>query len=144
VFRTVVELRTLKAVTVNHLSFPRAAQVLQVTRKTRDLQANPRRWRTVVVYAITSLPFAHASPARLADLIRGHWAVEALHHLRDTTYAEDASQLRTGTAPQVMATLRNLAIGVLGRAGPVNLAAALRHHARDPARPLATLGITPT
>jgi hypothetical protein len=109
----------------------------------QNLQANPRRWRTVVVYAITSLPFAHASPARLADLIRGHWAVEALHHVRDTTYAEDASQLRTGTAPQVMATLRNLAIGVLGRAGPVNLAAALRHHARDPARPLATLGITP-
>jgi hypothetical protein len=109
----------------------------------QNLQANPRRWRTVVVYAITSLPFAHASPARLADLIRGHWAVEALHHVRDTTYAEDASQLRTGTAPQVMATLRNLAIGVLGRAGPVNLAAALRHHARVPARPLATLGITP-
>jgi DDE_Tnp_1-associated len=27
--------------------------------------------------------------------------------------------------------------------GPGNLAAALRHHARDPARPLATLGITP-
>jgi hypothetical protein len=66
----------------------------------------------VVVDAITSLPFAHASPARLADLIRGHWAVEALHHVRDTTYAEDASQLRTGTAPQVMATLRNLADGV--------------------------------
>ena len=133
----------LKAVTVNHLSFHHGAQVLHVTRKTRDLQANHRRWPTVVVYAITSLPFAHASPARLTDLIRGHWAVEALHHIRDTTYAEDASQLRTGTAPQVMATLRNLAIGVLGRAGPVNLAAALRHHARDPARPLATLGITP-
>jgi hypothetical protein len=42
-----------------------------------------------------------------------------------------------------MATLPNLAIGVLSRAGPVNLAAALRHHARDPARPLATLAITP-
>jgi hypothetical protein len=109
----------------------------------QNLQANPRRWRTVVVYAITSLPFAHASPARLADLIRGHWAVEALHHLRDTTYAEDASQLRTGTAPQVMATLRNLAIGVLGRAGPVNLAAALRHHARDPARPWRPSGSPP-
>ena len=90
----------------------------------------PRRWRTVVVYAITSLPFAQASPARLADL-RGHWAIEnGPYHVRDTTYAEDACQLRTGTAPQVMATLRNLAIGVLGRAGPVNLAA-LRHHARD-------------
>jgi hypothetical protein len=31
---------------------------------------------------------------------------------------------------------------VLSRAGPVNLAAALRRHARDPTRPLATLGIT--
>jgi hypothetical protein len=58
------------------------------------------------------------------------------------TFAEDASQLRTGTGPQVMACLRNLAIGALCRAGPVNLAAALRHHARDPRRPLATLGIT--
>jgi hypothetical protein len=55
-------------------------------------------------------------------------------------FAEDASQLRTGSGPSVMAALRNLAIGVLCRAGPVNLAAALRPHARDPARPLATLG----
>jgi hypothetical protein len=53
-----------------------------------------------------------------------------------------AVKVRTGTAPQVMATLRNLAIGALRRAGPVNLAAALRHHARDPKRPLVTLGIT--
>jgi hypothetical protein len=41
-----------------------------------------------------------------------------------------------------MACLRNLAIGVLCRAGPVNLAAALRFHSRDPHRPLATLGIS--
>jgi hypothetical protein len=41
-----------------------------------------------------------------------------------------------------MATLRNLVIGVLCRAGPVNLAGAVRRHARDPRRPLATLGIT--
>jgi predicted transposase YbfD/YdcC len=47
-----------------------------------------------------------ASPARLADPLRGHWAIEALHHLRDTTFAEDAAQLRTGAAPNVMATLR--------------------------------------
>ena len=59
------------------------------------------------------------------------------------TFAEDASQVRTGAGPYVMATLRNLVIGVLSRAGPVNLAAALRHHARDPARPLATHAITP-
>jgi predicted transposase YbfD/YdcC len=136
-----VELRTLKAVTVHHFGFPHTVQVIQVTRKVRDL--GTRRWRTVVVYAVTSLTFAQAGPARLADLIRGHWAIEnGLHWVRDVTFAEDASQVRTGTGPQVMACLRNLAIGVLSRAGPVNLAAALRRHARDPTRPLATLGIT--
>jgi predicted transposase YbfD/YdcC len=135
-----IELRTLKAVSVNHFGFPHAAQVIQVTRKTRRLHT--RRWRTVNVYAVTSLPHARASPARLADLIRGHWGIETLHHLRDVTFAEDASQVRTGAGPHVMATLRNLVIGALCRAGPVNLAAALRHHARDPARPLTTLGIT--
>jgi predicted transposase YbfD/YdcC len=136
-----VELRTLKAVTVHNFGFPHAAQVIQVTRKVRDLRT--RRWRTVTVYAITSLTFEQAGPARLADLIRGHWAIEnGLHWVRDVIFAEDGSQVRTGTGPHVMACLRNLAIGALNRAGPVNLAAALRHHARDPARPLTTLGIT--
>ena len=97
-----VELRTLKAVTVGHFGFPHAAQVVQVTRKTRDLKA--RRWRTVTIYAITSLTHAQASPARLADLLRGHWAIEnGLHYIRDVTFAEDPSQLRTGGGPQVMA-----------------------------------------
>jgi predicted transposase YbfD/YdcC len=137
-----VEIRTLKAVSVRHFGFPHAAQVLQVTRKVCDLAT--RKWHTVVVYAITSLSFQQARPARLADLIRRHWSIEnGLHWVRDVTFAEDASQLRTGAAPQVMASLRNLAIGALSRAGPVNLAAALRRHARDPTRPLATLGISP-
>jgi hypothetical protein len=94
-----------------------------------------------VVYAITSLPFHLARPARLANLVRGHLAIEALHHVRHSTFAEDDSQVRTGAAPGVMAVLRNLVIGTLCLAEPVNVAAALRHHARDPRRPLATLGI---
>src|SRR6266536_2598776 len=65
-----VELRTLKAVSVRHFGFPHAAQILQVTRKSRDLRT--RRWRTVTVSTITSLTFAQASPALLADLLRGH------------------------------------------------------------------------
>jgi hypothetical protein len=76
------------------------------------------------------------------DLLRGHWAIEALHHIRDVTFAEDASQVRTGNAPTVMAALRNPVVGVFSRAGPLNVAAALRRHARDPHRPLATLGIS--
>jgi hypothetical protein len=59
----------------------------------------------------------------------------ALHHVRDTTFAEDDSQVRTGAAPGVMAVLRNLVIGTLFRAGPVNVAAGLRHHTHDPRRP---------
>jgi len=69
-----VELRSLKAVTVHHFGFPHACQVIQVTRRARDLGA--RRWRTVTVYAITSLTFAQASLAWLADYLRGHWAIE--------------------------------------------------------------------
>jgi predicted transposase YbfD/YdcC len=136
-----IEVRTLKAVSVHRFGFPHAAQILQVTHETRALHA-PRRFKTVTVYAVTSLTHFQAGPARLADLLRGHWAIEALHHIRDVTYAEDASQVRSGNSPHVMASFRNLVIGVLSRAGPVNLAAALRHHARDPRRPLTTLGIT--
>jgi predicted transposase YbfD/YdcC len=116
-----VEIRTLKAVSVRGFGgFPHVAQVLQVTRKVRDLRA--RSWRPTIVYALTSLGFQQASPARLADYLRGHWSIEnGLHHIRDVTFAEDASQVRTGSAPQAMAALRNLVIGMLCRAGPVKL-----------------------
>jgi predicted transposase YbfD/YdcC len=135
-----VELRTLKVVSVTHFGFPHAAQVLQLTRKRRDLRT--RRWQTVVVYALTSLAHAQASPARLADLLRGHWAIEnGLHYVRDVTFGEDGSQVRTGSGPVVMACLRNLVIGRLHQTGTGNLAASLRHHSRDPRRPLVTLGI---
>jgi hypothetical protein len=40
-----------------------------------------------------------------------------------------------------MASLRNLAIGILRRAGRLNIAKALRHNVRDASRPLALLGI---
>ena len=59
-----------------------------------------------------------------------------LHWVRDVTFAEDLSQVRTGAAPQVMASLRNLAISLHRLAGATNIAAALRHHARDARRPL--------
>ena len=130
-----IEHRILKAVTVHRFGFPHAAQVLQVTRKTRHPHATRRR-RTVTVYAITSLQFEQASPLPASPTCcAGTGAIEALHQLCDVTFAEDASRVRTGAGPSVMACLRNLAIGVLCRAGPINVAAALRHHARDPRRP---------
>ncbi|MEU3616334.1 hypothetical protein ABZ725_29025 [Streptomyces sp. NPDC006872] len=77
-----------------------------------------------------------ATPAQPARLIKDHWHIEALHHVRDTTFAEDASQLRTGNAPRAMSAWRNLAIGALKLAGVTNIAAALPSNARDPRRPL--------
>jgi predicted transposase YbfD/YdcC len=135
-----VELRRLQVTTVAGLDFPHATQAIRLTRRVRPLAG--RRWRTVTVYAVTSLTAAQAHPARLADWIRGHWGIEALHHIRDVTFAEDASQVRTGTAPRAMASLRNLAIGVLRAHGDRNLAAALRRNARDATRVLPLLGIT--
>ncbi len=92
--------------------------------------------------AVTSLTAAQASPTCLADWVRGHWGIEALHHLRDVTFAEDASRVRAGTAPRAMASLRNLAIGILRLHGHRNIAAALRRNARDATRVLPLLGIT--
>ena len=56
--------------------------------------------------------------------------------MRDVTFAEDLSQVHTGSAPQVMASFRNLVISLHRLAGATNVAAALRHHARDALRPL--------
>jgi len=66
----------------------------------------------------------------LARWLRGHWSIEALHWVRDVSFDEDRSQIRTGNGPQIMAALRNLVITALRLAGVTNIAAALRHHAR--------------
>ena len=135
-----MELRRLQVTTVAGLDFPHATQAIRITRRVRSLHS--RRWRTVTVYAVTSLTAAQAHPARLADYVRGHWGIEALHHIRDTTFAEDASQTRTATTPRAMASLRNLAIGILRAHGHRNIAPALRRNARDATRVLPLLGIT--
>src|SRR6266542_2635579 len=135
-----VELRTLKVAAVAGLGFPHAAQAIQITRRVRDLGS--RTWRTVTVYAVTSLAIGTASPAQLARRVHGHWRIEnQLHWVRDVTFDEDRSQARTGNLPRTMATLRNLAISVLRLAGIGNIAAALRHNGRDPTRPLTILGL---
>ena len=133
------EWRTLKVTAVAAgLGFPHAAQAIQIIRRRRP--RNGKRWSTETVYAITSLTATQISPAELADVIRGHWTIEnRLHWVRDVVYDEDRSQIRTANGPRVMASLRNLAITVLRLTATTNIAAALRHHARRPNRPLQTI-----
>ncbi|MDA8311404.1 MAG: hypothetical protein M0Z46_12490 [Actinomycetota bacterium] len=70
----------------------------------------------------------------LLRLERGHWSIEGLHSVQDNTFDADRSQVRTGTIPRVLATLRDLAIGIIRHATYrfVNIAAATRQLARQP------------
>jgi len=113
--------------------FPHARQVLVLTRHVTALDGS--RPRTEVCYGITSLDACRADPARLGVLVRGQWHIEnKVHWVRDVTFDEDQSQVRTASGPQVMACLRNLAISLLRLAGEGNIAAGLRstgwHHPR--------------
>ncbi|MFG2357562.1 transposase [Streptomyces sp. NPDC048521] len=95
------------------------------------------------IYLVTSLPPGAATGSHLATWIRGHWHIEnQLHHVRDCTFHEDASKIRTRNLPRVMAGPRNLAIGIHRQDGHTNIAAALRRTARDHQRPLTALGLT--
>jgi predicted transposase YbfD/YdcC len=122
--------RTIKVVDVPEwIQFPGAAQVAQLRRTVTE-----KGTKTVeVVYLITSANNDDAPPQRLASWVQGHWTIEnRLHYVRDVTYQEDGSQVRTGQAPRVMTSCRNAAISLLRIDGWENIAAGCRHHARHP------------
>ncbi len=74
---------------------------------------------------ITSLPPQVAVAERMMEVVRMEWGIEnGLHHRRDVTLREDACQVRRGQAPQVLAALNNVVLGIVQRAGHQNLAAA--------------------
>jgi predicted transposase YbfD/YdcC len=131
------ERRTLKVTSVKAgLAFPHAAQALQIVRR-RTVRGKRSR---ETCYAVTSLTVIQAGHARLAAIVRGHWGIEdRLHWVRDMAFDEDRSQVRTAAGPRIMASLRNLVIGILRLAGAASIAVALRYHARRPARPLQTI-----
>jgi len=134
-----LESRTVKVTAVSvGIGFPHARLAIQITRRRRPLTG--RKWKTETVYAITDLDQTQIRPDEIADIIRAHWHIEnKLHWVRDVTLGEDASQIRTGHGPAVMATLRNLAISVHRRHGATNIAAATRRVARHPSRAIPLL-----
>jgi predicted transposase YbfD/YdcC len=121
------------------LRFPHVAQVFLIE---RTVTVKGRTSYQAMLY-ITSLTAEQASPADLLAHVRQHWAIEALHWIRDVTYREDASRIRTGNTPRVMATLRNVSISLLRIHGTTNIAAALRHNARKNRRILKLLELLP-
>jgi predicted transposase YbfD/YdcC len=47
--------------------------------------------------------------------IRAHWSVEAMHYVKDVTFGEDASLIRTKNAPTNFSIIRNISMNVLKR-----------------------------
>jgi predicted transposase YbfD/YdcC len=81
-------------------------------------------------YFITSVPRDVGGAEALLCWSRGHWTIEnKSHHVRDVSMGEDASRIRKGSGPQVMAALRNLAIGLMRSTGAGNIAQAMRRNA---------------
>lgn len=132
--------RLLASTALNaYLDWPYVQQVCCVERSVTTQGATCQDIR----YAITSLSPDKATALQLLQVWRGHWSIEnRLHYVRDVTMGEDASQVRTGSAPQVMAALRNLTVGLLHRTGATNIAAALRHYSYKPKEALALLGVS--
>jgi predicted transposase YbfD/YdcC len=118
--------------------FPGAARAMKIVRRRTDTATGAVSHETV--YAITSLGHRYADTVLLATWLRGHWQIEnAVHWVRDVTFGEDHSAVRTGAGPQVMAALRNTAINVSRLAGHSNIAAAQRHYSWTPGAAIAAI-----
>lgn len=125
--RTLTVSRALKG----YLDWPAVDQVFQLERHCLRLQDGKVMHQ--VVYGLTSLTPQQATPAQLLAWIREHWAIEnGLHYRRDDTLKEDRCTLRGEHAPQAMAVLNNLVLGLLLRRGVKNVPDARRDFEADP------------
>ena len=119
------ERRTLRTAPTDDTLFPAARQVFRLR---RDTGGRDGAWTSKeIVLGVTSLPSSLAGPEHLNYHQRKHWSVEnRLHWVRDATFHEDNSQLRTGTAPRALASFRNLGINAFRLGGRANIAHARR------------------
>ncbi len=118
---------TVSSLLANYSTWPELAQVFKLESQRTDALG---RTKVKIRYGVTSLPAHLADAKRLLELVSGHWQIEnGLHYRRDATLREDHSQLRMGHAPEMMAVLNNVVLGLLARLGEVNVAHARRDFA---------------
>ncbi len=113
------------------INYPHVDRIFRVTRERTDARRNGTgETAGGHAYGITSAPAERASPQDLLAWNRGHWAVEAHHHVRDTVFGEDTCLARTGFAPENNATATSLALAVIiHRTGSAGIASATRRFA---------------
>lgn len=132
-----IERRTLTASSAlkGYLNWPGIEQVFQLER--HFTRVKDGKVMHEVVYGVTSLTARQAPPERLLALVRAHWSIEnGLHYRRDDTLREDRCTLRREHAPEAMAVLNNLVLGLLLRRGVKNVPDARRDFAADPKQAL--------
>ena len=122
------ELQASSALNAEYCGWTGLRQVFRIERHRINKRTGEREVK--VRYGITSLGPEQADARRLAAILRGHWGIEnRLHWVRDVILGEDASRIRSGRAPQVMAIFRNVAISLLGLLGYDSPIEGLRHFA---------------
>jgi predicted transposase YbfD/YdcC len=97
-------------VTPQQCGFPHAVQAAVIVRTTHHLKTV--RVTEEAELVLSSRPHAQMGAAQLQAFRRGHWSIESVHYVRDVTFGEDACTARTGHAPQNLAALRNVVIGL--------------------------------
>jgi predicted transposase YbfD/YdcC len=136
-----LERRTLESITAlnDYLAWPAVAQVLRRTCWTHHRTTG--QITQEIHYGLTSLPRTLVSVAQVEQFWRWHWTIEnRLHYVRDVTLGEDASQLRTGHAPQALAALRNALLSLLRYEGWSRIPDALRFFAHNVQHSLQLIG----
>jgi predicted transposase YbfD/YdcC len=114
-----------------YLHWPGVEQVFRLERRTTQVTSG--QVTSEVVYGVTSLTRQAATPQQLLHYVREHWAIEnGLFYRRDDTLKEDRCTLRRPHAPEAMAVLNNLVLGLLLRRGVKNVPDARRDFAADP------------
>ncbi len=129
-----IERRTLRVLEVPGSMrgmWPLVEQVFEVERRITHKKSG--KTSCEVVCGVTSLPREQAGAAALLKMVRAHWGLENRSHwIRDVVWQEDQCRAHTGSLPQVLATFRNLALPLLRRIQPNNIAQATRKCAANP------------
>lgn len=133
------ERRSIRTAPASGIKWPAAQQVMRIR---RDSGPTHGPWEhKEFALAITNLPADLAGPRQLAVYARQHWSTEnSQHYVRDVTFREDAQKTSTGNQPNVLAAIRNLAIGAFRKKGHANIAAGRRYYGRDDHRILELYG----
>jgi predicted transposase YbfD/YdcC len=91
----------------------------------RKIKTKTKR-TTETAYFISSLPSATKAKV-FYDGIRNHWQIEnSLHYVKDVTFREDRSRIRTGNSPQNKSLIIDIVMNIFRKNNYTNMAQAIR------------------